>query len=278
MQITGAASFDQAVLKHLFETAEAAGREILRFYNCDPGVTYKADQSPLTLADRASHNHIVSQLKSAFPQIPIISEEGQLPDASVRSGFERFWLVDPLDGTKEFIKRNDQFTVNIALIQAGKPIFGVVHVPTTGVTYHGVEGKGAWLRMPDHEPHALQIKPFEDGQQIRVAVSRSHPNADLSRFLEMLPNAQTQEVGSSLKFCKVADMGIDLYPRFGPLHEWDTAAAHIVAQEAGAVVTDLDGQQLRYNKPVMTHDHVLVCRSQTLHAQVRTLIQSMSLA
>jgi len=278
MQITGASSFNQAVLAALLETAEGAGREILRFYHTDPGVTYKDDQSPLTLADRASHDYILAKLSAAFPAIPVISEEGRLPDFGERRQFERFWLVDPLDGTKEFIKRNDEFTVNIALIEGDRPIFGVVHVPTSGATYHGVAGQGAWLRMSGRSPQKLTIGTGDSDDGVRVAVSRSHPNARLSQFLERLPNAKTQAVGSSLKFCKVADLGIDLYPRFGPLHEWDTAAAHVVAEAAGAVVSDLDGRPLEYNKPVMKHDNVLVCRSQALQDRVRRVIQAMETA
>lgn len=264
--------FDMELLLWLADVSEKAGEQIMAFYQGDKGVELKADQSPITLADRAAHRFINRALLDRFPAIPVISEEGELPDYGTRKTFQKFWLVDPLDGTKEFIKRNGDFTVNIALIVENQPTVGVVHAPTKGMTYVGLKGKGAWLRLKDQPLVRLQTE-YQDGAALRVAVSRSHPNEALSAFLNRLPNAQTLAVGSSLKFCKIADNNIDLYPRFGPLHEWDTAAAHVVAVEAGGVVSDIYGEPLGYNKEVMKHQNLLVASNSNLAAHIVNLVK-----
>jgi 3'(2'), 5'-bisphosphate nucleotidase len=252
-------------LKELKEIARDAGRQILSHYHDDIRVDLKADDSPLTAADRASHETIVSHLRAAFPGVPVISEEGYLPSAEERAELERFWLVDPLDGTKEFIKRNGEFTVNIALIENGKPVQGVVYIPVQDRMYSAAVGCGAWVEQGDGEPRQINAKAdFDDKERLAVSVSRSHPSGALAEFLKGFTNIDQRPLGSSLKFCLIAEGEVDFYPRFGPLMEWDTAAAHIVAAEAGAIITDLEGNPLRYNKPIMKHGNLLVAASRPL--------------
>lgn len=268
-------TFNQETISWLCDVALEAGRAIMNYYQKDAGVQLKADQSPITLADQAAHDHIEASLKARFPEIPLISEEGFLPAAEIRQQFPSYWLVDPLDGTKEFIKQNGEFTVNIALIEGNRPVFGVVYAPVLGTTYFAVKGQGAWLKKADGTVERLSLARDEP-EMVRVAVSRSHPNERLSAFLEAFPNAETAPVGSSLKFCYIADQTIELYPRFGPLNEWDTAAAHVVAEESGATVSDLQGEPLGYNKDVTKHQSVLVCRSQALKDRVVAFAKKMA--
>ena len=249
------------MLEQVKTIAVEAGKRILDYYHTDPGTTYKQDQSPLTLADQASHDVIVRGLRALTPEIPIISEEGVLPAYEQRSHFPEFWLVDPLDGTKEFIKRNDEFTVNIALIRGDRPILGVVFIPVLEKLYYAVRGEGAWRIGPDPEPVRLHAKPEFDPNHLIASISRSHPSGQLDAFLKRLNGLETMGLGSSLKFCYIAERQTDFYPRFGPLWEWDTAAAHLVAEESGAVVSDLEGNPLRYNKPVLKQEHGLIAAS-----------------
>lgn len=272
-----AMKFDRELCQWLCSLAEQAGSEIMRFYQADMGIQQKADASPITLADKASHALIEKSLHQRFPQIPLVSEEGHLPDPEQRLTYESFWLVDPLDGTKEFIKRNGEFTVNIALVRGSEPVLGVVHAPTEQKTYVGMKDKGAWMRRVGESLIPLMVTPGKRSGPLKVAVSRSHPNEKLSRFLEIFPGIHAQEVGSSLKFCRVAEGTIDFYPRFGPLNEWDTAAAHVVAEQSGAIVSDLSGQPLLYNKPEMRHSNLLVSHSTDTHRAVIDFVNSMDL-
>ncbi|WP_040663972.1 3'(2'),5'-bisphosphate nucleotidase CysQ [Nitrococcus mobilis] len=226
--------------------AEEAGERIMRVYQRDFAVETKTDQSPLTEADRAAHEHILARLQELTPTLPILSEEGGLPDYTSRRDWPLYWLVDPLDGTKEFIKKNGEFTVNIALVKEGQPILGIVHAPVFKTTYIGNRGNGAWrisggVRTPIH----TRVLP-EDGPPMLV-VSRSHRGEAVDRLLERLPPHETRSVGSSLKFCLVAEGKADLYPRFGPTSEWDTAAAQCVVEAAGGRVTRVDLRPLTYN-------------------------------
>ncbi|MCB1670775.1 MAG: 3'(2'),5'-bisphosphate nucleotidase CysQ [Gammaproteobacteria bacterium] len=253
---------DQQLLALAGEIARAAGQEILTVYNKTGNidVTVKDDNSPLTEADRRAHELIVARLAAEAPAMPILSEESEQLDYAERSGWSRYWLVDPLDGTKEFIKRNGEFTVNIALIEAGQPVLGVVHVPVTGVTYSGLRGSGA-TRHEAGVATPLQCRRIQPGQTaLKVVASRSHraPELDglLERLRETFPDLELVSMGSSLKICLVAAGEADLYPRLGPTCEWDTAAAHAVLLAAGGSLVNPQFDELRYNsKPELLNPH-----------------------
>lgn len=227
--------------------AEEAGRAILEVYSTDFEVQSKDDASPLTQADLASHRCIAAGLESLTPDIPVISEESGLPDFAERSAWPTYWLIDPLDGTKEFVNRNGEFTVNIALIDDNRPVLGVVYVPVQDKTYVGCEGLGAECREPDSSPRKIEVAA-SSGDSVRVVGSRSHRGASLDAYLEALGDYDMVPMGSSLKFCVVAEGGADIYPRLGPTSEWDTAAAQAVVEQAGGSVVTLDGKPMNYNK------------------------------
>lgn len=224
-------------LPAIIDIAEQAGQAILVIYQQDNSafnVTGKADDSPLTAADLAAHQLIVKALGALTPDVPVLSEEAADISWDIRQTWQRYWLVDPLDGTKEFIKRNGEFTVNIALIELGEPVLGVVHAPVLAKTYYAAKGQGAFVKTA---AGTVPAKVSQPGATIRVVGSRSHPSPDLAGYLAQFPQHEMVPVGSSLKFCLVAEGAADVYPRFGPTMQWDTGAGHIVAQEAGAVVT-----------------------------------------
>lgn len=238
--------------------AAEAGKAILEVYASDFDVQAKDDDSPLTHADMASHRIILEGLRRLTPDVPMLSEESGLPDFAKRSHWDRYWLIDPLDGTREFVNRNGEFTVNIALIEDHRPVFGVVHVPVRGTTYSGCEGVGAARRMDGERPTAIAVATAS-ASPIRVVGSRSHRGASLDRFLDNLGDFELHPIGSSLKFCLVAEGKADVYPRLGPTSEWDTAAAQAVVEQAGGVVLQLDGSPLAYNnKPDILNPHFLV--------------------
>jgi 3'(2'), 5'-bisphosphate nucleotidase len=229
------------------EIARTAGGKILEIYNSDEfAVEEKDDRSPLTAADMASHHAIVDGLKALTPDIPVLSEESKSLPFEERSSWQTYWLVDPLDGTKEFIKRNGEFTVNIALIHDGVPVLGVVHVPVTGVTYKACEGLGAYKQEAGSEPRKITVRTLTGGP-VLVVGSRSHRGESLNAFLEKVGEHEMVSMGSSLKICLVAEGAADIYPRLGLTSEWDTAAAQCVVEQAGGTVTDTDMQPLRYN-------------------------------
>ncbi|HEX2138937.1 MAG TPA: 3'(2'),5'-bisphosphate nucleotidase CysQ [Woeseiaceae bacterium] len=236
-----------ALAETVTEIAKRAGDAILEVYATDFNVDAKDDKSPLTQADMAAHRSIVSDLRELTPDLPILSEEAGLPAFEQRAEWERYWLVDPLDGTKEFVKRNGEFTVNIALIEAHRPVLGVVHVPVTGKTYVGCEGLGAEARAADGTRNAIKVA-IESANPVRVVGSRSHRGASLDAFLEKLADFEMVPMGSSLKFCLVAEGAADVYPRLGPTSEWDTGAAQAVVEQAGGAVLKLDGTPLKYNQ------------------------------
>jgi 3'(2'), 5'-bisphosphate nucleotidase len=228
--------------------ARAAGREILEVYRQGGSArTLKEDDSPLTAADLRSHRLIAQALAALTPGVPVLSEEAARPPYAERSRWPRHWLVDPLDGTREFLSRNGEFTVNIALIEAHVPVLGVVHVPVRDTTYCGLRGEGAWRQAGSAPAQAVHVAA-RAADPVRVVGSRSHRGDSLDGFLARLgPHALTA-VGSSLKFCLVAEGAADVYPRLTPTSEWDTAAAHAVLVAAGGAVVELDGQALRYNE------------------------------
>ena len=230
------------------DIARRAGDEILHIYDSDAdlAVETKADDSPLTAADRAAHELIVAALAKLTPDIPVWSEESAAIDPEERFGWPAFWLVDPLDGTKEFIKRNGEFTVNIALIRGHEPVLGVVHVPVAGREYVGFTDGGAAVIEGGGAPTPISVtRPA--ARPVRVVGSRSHRGDSLAAYLDWVGEHEMVPMGSSLKLCLVAAGEADVYPRLGPTSEWDTAAAQAVVEAAGGQVVDLAGQRLLYN-------------------------------
>jgi len=231
------------MLEQICQLAREAGEAIMQVYQGEQPLeaTSKLDDSPVTAADIAAHRIIVAGLQALAADIPVISEEDP-PAWDERKSWNRYWLVDPLDGTKEFLKRNGEFTVNIALIEDGKPVMGVVYAPVLNTLYAAADGK-AWKEECGVRKE-IQVR---EARPPLVVVSRSHGNnAELQEYLEQLGEHQTTTVGSSLKFCLVAEGQAQLYPRFGPTNIWDTAAGHAVAMAAGAQVHDWQGKTLDY--------------------------------
>lgn len=245
-------------MDRILELAFEAGRRILEVYQTDFDVAQKEDRSPLTEADLASHRTLVAGLKRITPDLPILSEESSHIPFEERRPWEAYWLVDPLDGTKEFIKRNGEFTVNLAMIENTEPTLGVVHVPVTGLTYYARKGQGAfrWERGKERQPIRPRPLPTD---HVTVVGSRSHRGQSLDGFLERIGRHELIGMGSSLKLCLVAEGKADVYPRLGPTCEWDTAAAQCVVEQAGGFVTDIEMRPLRYNtKASLLNPHFLV--------------------
>lgn len=236
-------------LDALLRIAREAGEHILRVYRQDFQVNQKNDQSPVTEADMAAHHHILDELTRLTPEIPVLSEESAEQVGPERMDWQRYWLVDPLDGTREFIKRNDEFTVNIALIDNGIPVLGVVHAPALDTSWFGARDLGAWRLDGEGRRTRLQVETPPTDRAWRVVGSRSHATPALQGFVDQLGNAQLLSIGSSLKLCMVAEGKADLYPRLGPTSEWDTAAAQAVVEAAGGLVLSWpDLQPLRCNR------------------------------
>ena len=238
---------DEALLSAVCDVAREAGAATLRFQGGPLAVERKGDDSPLTAADRAAHTLIVEALRRLTPELPVLSEESREQEVLHRRSWSTFWLVDPLDGTKEFIKGTGEFTVNIALISHGEPVLGVVHVPVTGVTYAGRQGAGAFRSKAGEERVALRTRPA-DMERLVIVASKDHAGPRVEALLRRLPTASTTSLGSSLKFCLIAEGQADFYPRLAPTCEWDTAAAQCVLEAAGGAVTDTGGRRLVYNK------------------------------
>jgi 3'(2'), 5'-bisphosphate nucleotidase len=236
-----------ALLEQVAGIARAAGREVLEVY-ADAVVvpTAKADDSPLTAADLRAHRLIVERLEALTPELPVLSEESAHVAFATRSRWGRYWLVDPLDGTREFLSRNGEFTVNIALIEGHAPVLGVVHVPVTATTYQGLVGVGAWRQRAAEPAQSIHVAQ-RSATPPRVVGSRSHRGDSLDAFLARIGPHELLAIGSALKFCLVAAAAADVYPRLGPTSEWDTAAAHAVLVAAGGAVCALDGGALEYN-------------------------------
>lgn len=246
---------DEKLLEAIQAISEAAGEEILDVYQRDAAiaVTHKSDDSPLTEADRRAHELIEARLTELTPDIPVLSEESESIPHATRAAWDRYWLVDPLDGTKEFIKRNGEFTVNIALIEEGVATLGVVHVPVQLTTYAGKVGLGAWKQVKGDEPVAIfSSRLATESPLIRVVASRSHRGEHIDALIDLLASngakVEVVSMGSSLKICLCAEGRADLYPRLAPTCEWDTAAAHAVLSAAGGSMTDAHFEPLRYNQ------------------------------
>ena len=234
------------LLEDVKSIAREAGRAIMEVYSGTFEVELKDDRSPLTAADKAAHEAILAGLARLEPRFPVLSEESAPAEVEQRRSWQTYWLVDPLDGTKEFIKRNGEFTVNIALIDRHAPVLGVVYAPVPDALYSGVVGAGAWRKSGSNDEVPISVTaPAAD--PVRVVGSRSHPGPDLAAYLEQLGPHEIRPMGSSLKICLVAAGDADVYPRHGPTSEWDTAAAHAVLEAAGGSMMDLSGTALRYN-------------------------------
>ncbi len=230
--------------------ARAAGEAIMEVYRGHIEVERKEDNSPLTVADLAANHVIQSNLKKLSPELPIISEESASIDYGIRSSWRRYWLVDPLDGTREFIKRNDEFTVNIALIEEGRPVLGVVYAPALGLMYSASAEAGAIKQQGTSAPKVIRARTLHATNPV-IAGSRSHAGEKMESFLQQVESRlgppKLLSLGSSLKICLVAEGEADVYPRLGPTSEWDTAAAQAVLECAGGSIVDREGKVLRYN-------------------------------
>ena len=238
------------LIEELIQLTEAAGEAIMEIYRSDFEVDFKEDTSPLTQADLAAHRIIAEGLAKLTPDIPVLSEESDAPDFEIRSAWQRYWLVDPLDGTKEFVNRNGEFTVNIALIEGDRPVFGVVGVPAQSITFVGDEVTGAFVRDAQGT-RPLNGRKMDPSSEVVVVASRSHGSDRLEAYIQALgeqySNVTRSPVGSSLKLCILAEGRADLYPRLGPTSEWDIAAAHAVLNAAGGALWSTDGSPLTYN-------------------------------
>jgi 3'(2'), 5'-bisphosphate nucleotidase len=223
-----------ATLDRLCAIARDAGRAILRHSPAGVERRLKTDDSPVTVADMAAQRTIVEALTGWDATIPIVAEESDAPSHADRSGWERWWLVDPLDGTKEFLSNNGEFTVNIALIAAGDPVLGVVLAPALDQIYCGGRGLGAWRQSGCGRPQRLTSRGWRTGQPARIVESRSHPSAALEAYLRSIQVSERIRLGSSLKFCRVAEGAADLYPRFGPMMEWDVAAGDCIYRNSAS--------------------------------------------
>ena len=228
--------------------AREAGRATMTYYNgAAVGVREKDDRSPVTLADEVAHGLLVDGLRRLDPSTPVISEEAEAASFETRRGWSRFWLVDPLDGTKEFIKHRAEFTVNVALIEHGEPVLGVVLAPALDLLYWAVKGEGAWREEKARPAERIYSTAPRPGAPLTVVESLSHPSPELEEYLHTLPVARRVKAGSSLKFCWVAEGRADIYPRLGPTMEWDVAAGDCIYRQSGR-----DGERpspLTYNKP-----------------------------
>ena len=241
------ASDPARLLTGVLGAVAAASTAILEVYASSHDVEYKSDESPITRADRAAHDILATRLALLAPDIPLISEEAEAGHAfAVRRGWSECWLVDPLDGTREFISRNGEFTVNVALVQDHEPVLGVVAAPALGLTYYAARGHGAFRLQGEPGPVPIRVRPA--ASPLVVVGSRSHRGDSLDDLLARIGPHELRPMGSALKFCLVAEGSADFYPRLGPTSEWDTAAAQAVLEVAGGAVTMLDGTPLRYNR------------------------------
>ena len=244
-------TFPHPLMTPVVELALQAGEAILPFWRTGTAVTTKADESPVTAADLAAHHLILAGLTALAPDIPVLSEEDADIPQSVRAGWQRWWLVDPLDGTKEFINGSEEFTVNIALIERGQVVFGVVSMPTSGRFYVGGAGLGAWRGDQGAQPLAIQVRQAPAaGEAFTVVASRRHSSPEQERLLAGLSASlgalELANIGSSLKFCLLAQGTADCYPRLAPTSQWDTAAAQGVLEGAGGEVLELSGAPFSY--------------------------------
>lgn len=231
--------------KAILQIARDAGEAIMKVYQQDFAVEFKGDNSPLTAADMAAHHIIEQGLNILTPSMPVLSEESADIAWETRKAWPRYWLVDPLDGTREFVKKNGEFTVNIALIEDGRATFGVIYAPALEITWWGDDVQGAFMRQGGETKKIAVDKSAR--RHLRVAASRSHLDEITAAALARMGEIEPMSMGSSLKFCRMAEGAMDVYPRFAPTSEWDTAAGQAILEAAGGVVLNLDGSAFRYN-------------------------------
>ncbi|MBX3254837.1 MAG: 3'(2'),5'-bisphosphate nucleotidase CysQ [Chitinophagaceae bacterium] len=239
---------NQVLIEKVLPVAEQAGKAILDIYNSGDKihVSVKDDNSPLTIADAAANKIITDGLTGIFPEIPVLSEEGSSVPYDERKGWEYYWCVDPLDGTKEFICRRDDFTVNIALMHLDHPVLGIIYAPVYDALYYGSAATGSWLQKEDHP--WKQLHADTNAKEWIAIGSRSHASEEERSVLANYPVVAAVAAGSSLKFCRIAEGAAHIYYRYGPTMEWDTAAGQVIAESSGAVMTTADGSPFLYNK------------------------------
>lgn len=249
----------EKLVEDVIRIAELAGETIMQVYrSTDFGVESKSDDSPLTIADRASNDLLCKMLGNLTPGCPIISEENELFSYEIRKDFKQYWLIDPLDGTKEFIKKNDEFAINIAFMEDDMPIMGVVHVPAIKETYYACRQLGAW-KVVDGMVSRLKAATFSmDETGLVIAVSLSHSNKETSEYVQQFKEPVILAKGSALKMMMIAEGVVHLHPRFGGTMEWDTAAPQIIVEEAGGKVLQRNGQVLAYNKESLRNPDYVV--------------------
>jgi 3'(2'), 5'-bisphosphate nucleotidase len=237
------------LLSAVVDLVRVAGRATMVYYDVSVSadVRQKDDRSPVTLADEVAHGILVEGLHRLDPATPVVSEESEAAGFEARRGWRRFWLVDPLDGTKEFIKRRAEFTVNVGLIENGEPVLGVVEAPALDLLYWAVKGGGAWREEKGRPAERIYTRAPAPGTPLTIVESLSHPSAELEEYLQTIPVARRVKAGSSLKFCWVAEGRADLYPRLGPTMEWDVAAGDCVYRQSGR--ESERRSPLTYNKP-----------------------------
>jgi 3'(2'), 5'-bisphosphate nucleotidase len=246
------------LLDPVIRIAYEAGSKIMEVYEREFSVEEKSDNTPLTEADMAAHYVIEEGLSNLTPDFPILSEESKPTAFAERLLWSRYWLVDPLDGTREFIKRNGEFTVNIALIENNEAVMGFVYAPVVGSLYYAAKGMGAYKREGLDEPVAIHVRE-QCPEKVVIAGSRSHASEDFLKFIEKLPDYEIISMGSALKSCLVAEGVADIYARLGPTSEWDTAAAQCIVEEAGGCITRTDMSRLEYNtKESLLNPHFFV--------------------
>lgn len=238
--------------------ARKAGAAIMDVRNSGFKVTSKDDKSPVTEADIASNAVISNHLSEMYPDIPVLSEEGAKIPFSERREWKEFFLVDPLDGTKEFIKNNGEFCVCIALMRDNRPVLGVVYAPTQDKLYTGSQETGAHISRGGAEPEKINTSPPAEDEALVIVGSRSHPSPDLAAYLEKRSVAEMIPAGSAIKFCLVAEGKAHQYPRFNPTMEWDTAAGQAIVEAAGGSMTSLDGSEFPYNKEILKNKGFIV--------------------
>ncbi|WP_418140345.1 3'(2'),5'-bisphosphate nucleotidase CysQ [Marinobacter sp. MA] len=248
-----------SILPDVIKVADEASEKVLHIYQSDFKVSYKTDDSPITAADTAAHDIITHGLRRISRDIPILSEEGKDIPWEERKHWRRFWLVDPVDGTKDFTQRTGEFTVNIAMIEDGEPVMGVVIAPALKEAYWGVVGEGAHMRDRAGKIHRIRVAEAKDVK--RVVASKNHLNPETRTFIDKLGEHELVQAGSSLKFCRIAEGHADIYPRMGPTCEWDTGAAQAVLVAAGGKVQTVDGKPLKYGKQDVLNPYFIAAGS-----------------
>ncbi len=236
-----------------------AGRRILEIYESGFQVENKEDNTPLTEADMAAHEIIEKGLLEFTPNLPVLTEESAKISFKERSDWDRYWLVDPLDGTREFIRRSGEFSINVALIENHEPVLGIIYAPVLGAYYYACRGQGAYKRSSTGIPRRINVRRWDGGKATVVCSSATHKHKSLQHLFDKLPEYEVVTLGSALKSCLVAEGKADIYARLGPTSEWDTAAAQCIVEEAGGKITTVDMQPLRYNtRKSLLNPHFLV--------------------